>query len=166
MTIPVFIVGPSKIGKTWISNHLADISESLNSNYHETIGVRILEISKKIKGINLDVELWDISGNPKFHSLISGITSEAAALIYVTNNSDSKIWESLFSHLSPTQVLIISFKDTSSLNSWKNSSTLNDFSFDDSNLVKLKSEFDKFLLNIYQIQQEKKEKEESLIVGS
>lgn len=158
----VFIVGQSQTGKTWLSNHLADVY-SLNE-YHETQGVRILEITKSIKNINVNVELWDVSGNPKFHSLLSGVSKEAAGVIFI--GSDSKIWESLFSHLSPSQVLIISKNSLPALDAWKNASIVQGVSLDESSLVKLKLEFDKFLLKLVNIQQEKKEKEESLILES
>ena len=39
MKLTVFIVGPSKTGKTCIANYLAELSDSLNYNeYHPTQG--------------------------------------------------------------------------------------------------------------------------------
>ena len=94
MTIPVFIIGPSKAGKTWITNHLADVSESLNRGYRETVGVRILEISKVLnisrRDVQVDLELWDCSGNPIFRSALPGVTKDAIALIYVTNTDQDQ----------------------------------------------------------------------------
>lgn len=39
MKLSVFVIGPSKVGKTVIANYLADLSESLNyTDYHPTQG--------------------------------------------------------------------------------------------------------------------------------
>ncbi|KAI8901128.1 hypothetical protein BC833DRAFT_614196 [Globomyces pollinis-pini] len=70
----VFVVGPIKSGKTMIANHLADLTESLETNeYHPTQGVRVLEFDRKIVGdakknqkwreVTIEVELWDCSGH-------------------------------------------------------------------------------------------------------
>ena len=166
MTLPIFIVGQGATGKTWIANHLVDNFDSVNQNYHETQGVRILEMTKTINNLNLDVEIWDVSGNSKFYSLLSGISKDAIGLVYVSNGSESKVWESLFSHLSPSQVLIVNVDASVSVENWKTSVVIRDFSLVESNMARLILEFDKFLVNLYQIQKEKKELEESSILGS
>jgi intraflagellar transport protein 22 len=41
MKIVIFVVGPQKVGKTVLANHLADLSESLQpTEYKPTQGVR------------------------------------------------------------------------------------------------------------------------------
>jgi len=166
MTLPIFIVGQGATGKTWIANHLVDNHDSANQVYHETQGVRILEMTKKINNLNLDVEIWDVSGNSKFHSLLSGISKDAIGLVYVSNGSESKVWESLFSHLSPSQVLIVNVNASVSVENWKTSVMIRDFTLVESNMERLVLEFDKFLVNLHQIQKDKKELEESSILGS
>jgi Rab-like protein 5 len=48
-SLTIFVIGPSKSGKTAISNYLGDLSESLEtSEYQPTQGVRILEFQRKI----------------------------------------------------------------------------------------------------------------------
>jgi hypothetical protein len=84
----------------------------------------------------------------------------------VSNGSESKVWESLFSHLSPSQVLIVNVHAPIVVDNWKSSVVIRDFSLDESSMSRLKLEFDKFLLQLLHIQQEKKEREESSIVGS
>ncbi|KAI8909589.1 hypothetical protein EDD86DRAFT_190383 [Gorgonomyces haynaldii] len=78
MKVVVFAVGPQESGKTAISNHVAELSESLSSTeYHPTVGVRILEFERKItadpkksqkwrEAVVEAVELWDCSGNPQY----------------------------------------------------------------------------------------------------
>jgi Rab-like protein 5 len=49
-TLTIFVLGPSKTGKSSISNLLADLLESLDSTeYQPTQGVRILEFQRKLK---------------------------------------------------------------------------------------------------------------------
>ena len=66
-------------GKTWVSNFLAEATESSGGEYHPTQGVRILEFESEgedpRKGtlFRAEVELWDCSGSrrySKYHSLI------------------------------------------------------------------------------------------------
>ena len=77
------------------------------------------------------------------------------------------IRQSLFPQLSPSQVLIVCIgkQRLNKLHSWSESLVLQ-FPLDESNLLILKSEFDKFLVSVYAIQQEKKEKEEASIIGN
>ena len=56
-------------GKTWISNFLAEATESSGGEYHLTMGVRILEFESEGenpdtgKPFRAEVELWDCSGS-------------------------------------------------------------------------------------------------------
>ena len=70
----VFVVGPQEAGKTSLSNHVAELTESLNSTeYHPTKGVRVLEFERSLqadpkktqkwKNTQIDVELWDTTGD-------------------------------------------------------------------------------------------------------
>ncbi|TPX59953.1 hypothetical protein PhCBS80983_g02102 [Powellomyces hirtus] len=72
--LTTFIVGPPRTGKTCISNHLAELSESLGgagagSAYHPTQGVRILEFDRAIpvngKQVEVACEVWDCSGDSR-----------------------------------------------------------------------------------------------------
>ncbi|OAD58543.1 Rab-like protein 5 [Eufriesea mexicana] len=65
--LKIIVTGPSKSGKTTISNFLADATE-IPYDYHPTKGVRILEfevqnINVNNKHVTKDIELWDCSGD-------------------------------------------------------------------------------------------------------
>ncbi|KAJ3193790.1 hypothetical protein HK101_004101 [Irineochytrium annulatum] len=59
-SLKVFVVGPRSTGKTAVANYLAEITDTLvNSEYHPTQGVRILECERTIKpnGKGRDVQM-------------------------------------------------------------------------------------------------------------
>ena len=71
--VKILIIGPVQSGKTTIANFLADRGDQLNTGYRPTAGVRILEFEKEApknpKRPGQDkviVELWDLSGDPKY----------------------------------------------------------------------------------------------------
>ena len=59
-------------GKTWVSNFLAEATESSGGEYHPTQGVRILEFEsegedpRKGTPFRAEVELWDCSGSRRY----------------------------------------------------------------------------------------------------
>jgi len=59
----------TQTGKTWISNFLAEATESSGGEYHPTQGVRILEFESEGENpttgsaFRAEVELWDCSGS-------------------------------------------------------------------------------------------------------
>ncbi|CAH0585689.1 unnamed protein product [Chrysodeixis includens] len=72
--LKILMIGPAESGKTRIANY---ISESINIEEAEaprpTQGVRIVEfelpnLNVNGKSINIDIELWDCSGDHRFES--------------------------------------------------------------------------------------------------
>ena len=63
-------------GKTWVSNFLAEATES-SGEYHPTEGVRILEFEsegedpQKGTPFRAEVELWDCSGSRRYANITS-----------------------------------------------------------------------------------------------
>ena len=56
-------------GKTTIANFLSDATETFGGDYHPTQGVRIVEFecaASPSKGVKIEVELWDCSGDLKY----------------------------------------------------------------------------------------------------
>ncbi|KAH6563592.1 hypothetical protein BASA62_008426 [Batrachochytrium salamandrivorans] len=98
MSVPkvtIFVVGPLKVGKTAISNHIAEMSESLNGiDYHPTQGVRILEFYRKLvsdgnthkwKEVTLEVEIWDCSGNIDYHTCWPAVSTHIHGVLFITS---------------------------------------------------------------------------------
>ena len=110
--VKVLLAGPSKTGKTAIANFLADATEvsGMDTDYWPTHVVRILEFeqvqkhsllklfAKRIKPkgrsqkvnilnrhVNVEVELWDTSGNVKFQSMWPALSHEANGIVFVFN---------------------------------------------------------------------------------
>ncbi|KAJ3224881.1 Intraflagellar transport protein 22 [Clydaea vesicula] len=177
--ITTFIVGPSKVGKSFISSSLADVSESLSSEYHPTQGVRILEFERKIKQKNKEVpvsiELWDCSGDLKFQPVWSSVSNSANAVLYVFS-PDSKqekeldLWYENFSFLKDTQFAVFGNtingsvkKSTPKFGSDLNKVTPVFTSNNDPNLIK--AEFDKLINKAYLAWVDNREKEEQSMLN-
>ena len=169
MNLSVFIIGPSGVGKTLIANNLADIIDTASIEQHSTVGVRILEISKTLnfqkRELNVSVEIWDCSGDPSYYSLWPAVTRDAHAIIYVGNDEvDNQLetWQSFFPQLNNSQIAVISLGSNKPFNlkKWSGCTTIN-MSNQELNTTQLKSEFDKLLYSAYNVQQDKREKEEA-----
>ncbi|CAM9593847.1 unnamed protein product, partial [Phaeothamnion confervicola] len=64
----IVICGPSRTGKTCISNLIAGNTEVIgnaNETYDPTIGVRILECERVpgVSGRKVPIEIWDVGGD-------------------------------------------------------------------------------------------------------
>lgn len=91
--LTVFVVGPPQSGKTAITNHLAELSESLSNEYIPTQGVRILEFERKLvadtkknqkwRDALVDVEIWDCSGDDKYKSSWASLAPSVQAVLYI-----------------------------------------------------------------------------------
>ncbi|XGW30717.1 hypothetical protein V3C99_009576 [Haemonchus contortus] len=117
----ILVLGPCKSGKTAISNYLGeqvDI-ESLGE-YRPTKGVRIVEFESheldiRRQRIEVDVELWDCSGDLKYRDCWPAIRDGIEGVILVANpdentGEDLKIWYDEFiasSNLDAENVLIV-----------------------------------------------------------
>ncbi|KAE9421517.1 hypothetical protein Angca_004788, partial [Angiostrongylus cantonensis] len=117
----ILVLGPCKAGKTAISNYLGeqvDI-ESLGE-YRPTKGVRIVEFESheldiRAQRIEVDVELWDCSGDTRYRDCWPAIREGIEGVILVANpdenkGEDLKIWYQEFiaaTNLDPGNVLIV-----------------------------------------------------------
>jgi len=74
----VVVAGPKGAGKTTIANYLSGHSDKLQiDGYNPTAGVRILDLETRTQGEDLNVQIWDASGDnmlvwPSLPSSISG----------------------------------------------------------------------------------------------
>lgn len=83
--LKVVVAGPKGTGKTIISDFLANQTQELGGAYAEpTAGVRILEF--ELGGSrNVNIELWDSSGDNSFESCWKAIMTDADAVVLVYN---------------------------------------------------------------------------------
>lgn len=87
----ILVIGPSRVGKSYLSNYLGDATESSGGLYHPTQGVRILEFESKGvdpdtgKPFRADVELWDCSGDHSFESCWPVFWRDATGVLLVYN---------------------------------------------------------------------------------
>uniref|UniRef100_A0A8R1XTZ1 Uncharacterized protein n=1 Tax=Onchocerca volvulus TaxID=6282 RepID=A0A8R1XTZ1_ONCVO len=88
LKIKILVLGPSKSGKTIISNYLADSNDiSLNIN-RPTRGVRIVEFESNDLELNgerveAEVELWDCSGDKQYERCWPAIRCNTDGVILV-----------------------------------------------------------------------------------
>jgi len=87
----VLVVGPCEAGKTILSNYLADATEMSSGEYYPTEGVRVLEFEVESvalhdgRSANVEVELWDCSGNHKFENCWPAIQKDSNGVVFVIN---------------------------------------------------------------------------------
>ena len=88
----VLILGPQGAGKSVITNYLSRYKDTPDTIYQPTNPLRIFQMEvnnsahKNIgKSQKIEVELWDVSGDPKHQSCWKGIGNNADAILYVVN---------------------------------------------------------------------------------
>jgi GTPase SAR1 family protein len=76
-TLKIAVIGPSRVGKTVVSNTLSEYSKIPSTDYKATVGCRILECDKEFtedqkRNINffktnnrIKLQIWDVSGDKK-----------------------------------------------------------------------------------------------------
>eukprot|EP01041_Mallomonas_annulata_P006652 gene6652-13469_t len=88
MLLKIVIAGPKSTGKTLIGNFLSGQSDKLVAEkYSPTTGVRILEFEIKLSGVydDLNIELWDASGDNAYEGCWRAIMHEADGVVLVYN---------------------------------------------------------------------------------
>lgn len=92
----ILIVGPSRAGKTTLSNVISGQSEHPSNIYHPTSGVRILEIDKeppranrRAGESNVQIEIWDCAGDPRYEKCWSAFRKDANGVIFVFDSEES-----------------------------------------------------------------------------
>lgn len=94
----ILVMGPKMAGKTRIANHLAKMPDfsgpDFAAPYKPTKGVRILEFDESVKSargsVNLNVELWDCSGDEQYASCWPAILHDAQGVILVYDPSQKE----------------------------------------------------------------------------
>ncbi|KAH6587989.1 hypothetical protein BASA61_006138 [Batrachochytrium salamandrivorans] len=190
MSVPkvtIFVVGPLKVGKTAISNHIAEMSESLNGiDYHPTQGVRILEFYRKLvsdgnthkwKEVTLEVEIWDCSGNIDYHTCWPAVSTHIHGVLFITSpdlkqDKELDVWAELFPTIKSNQCAVFVHRPINSLSKTKVKMTHKTlaraplvYTSLDQEPETIRSEFDALLASAYSAMLDSREKEEKLIAG-
>ena len=117
----VIVLGPKRCGKTRIANLLSGFEESSNFEvYKPTAGTRILEFEQIAKAgktsINIQVELWDCSGDRRYENCWTAILRDAHGVVMVYDptikeqEKDIEMWHKSFViplGLPDTQILLL-----------------------------------------------------------
>ena len=115
------MLGPKRCGKTRIANLLSGFEESSNFEvYKPTAGTRILEFEQIAKAgktsINIQVELWDCSGDRRYENCWTAILRDAHGVVMVYDptikeqEKDIEMWHKSFViplGLPDTQILLL-----------------------------------------------------------
>ncbi|KAK3268349.1 hypothetical protein CYMTET_23142 [Cymbomonas tetramitiformis] len=80
----VCLVGPPNSGKTYLSRLLAECAFS-NANYDPTAGCRIQELDRQVGVERVTVQLWDCSGDFKYHNCLPALARDISGLLLVYN---------------------------------------------------------------------------------
>ncbi|XP_004932161.1 intraflagellar transport protein 22 homolog [Bombyx mori] len=93
--LKILMIGPSESGKTQIANFL---SNSINideaGNPKPTQGLRIVEFEQSninYTGRNVDIELWDCSGDHRFESCWPALRFGVKGVILVCSSNTSEV---------------------------------------------------------------------------
>jgi signal recognition particle receptor subunit beta len=101
--IKLLFVGPEKVGKTTVANFLSDFKDTMgsaNDEYMPTVGCRILEFEREVRGgrkkqrsdskwsdgqNKLAIELWDCSGHQRYEPCWPALMQDANAVVVMYN---------------------------------------------------------------------------------
>ncbi|KAL7639051.1 UNVERIFIED_CONTAM: hypothetical protein RMT77_010585 [Armadillidium vulgare] len=88
--VKILLVGPVKSGKTTLANFLSDAADYGSERYRPTKGCRIVEFEVPNIDVNgsysnVEVELWDISGDKSYSSTWPVMQRGANGVIFVYN---------------------------------------------------------------------------------
>jgi len=102
IVIKVVLVGDIAVGKTSLRKRL--VSETFSANYLATLGVDFATKKLQVDDKPLELQIWDIAGQPNYHSVADRFlkNSDAALLVYDLNNNAT------LSHLKERMERIIS----------------------------------------------------------
>eukprot|EP00322_Chrysochromulina_rotalis_P031869 CAMPEP_0115845244 /NCGR_PEP_ID=MMETSP0287-20121206/9253_1 /TAXON_ID=412157 /ORGANISM="Chrysochromulina rotalis, Strain UIO044" /LENGTH=183 /DNA_ID=CAMNT_0003299013 /DNA_START=147 /DNA_END=698 /DNA_ORIENTATION=- len=137
-------MGPKRCGKTRISDFLAGQTTAPNLEaYSPTKGARILEFEQVAesgkKSINMQVELWDCSGDRQYESCWPALLRDAVGVVLVYDPTikeqerDIELWYKTFTSrlgLKDSQVLLFAHQGgTASFRQYQAPRALDRFSF-------------------------------------
>ena len=99
--LKVQILGPTGAGKSCIANFLSEKIEPIPKSYNPTAGLRVLEFEKTVSHSRAPagecwlIQLWDLSGDPRYENCWTAVKHETNGVMIV-HNGDIKIIEEDF----------------------------------------------------------------------
>lgn len=173
----ILIVGPARCGKTRVGNYLAEFFNDSPDfeKYNPTVGVRIHEFEREVKrnrrSINLQVEMWDCSGDKKYENCWVAILREAQGVVLVYDPTDKaqekevEMWYKAYIQplkLSSTQILLLAHqKDATVFRKYQAPQSLASFGFacttleSDDGIDSMRQSFDSLLQSVAGVVSEK-----------
>mmetsp|Transcript_1509 Transcript_1509/g.1714 ORF Transcript_1509/g.1714 Transcript_1509/m.1714 type:complete len:191 (-) Transcript_1509:258-830(-) len=79
----VCLVGPSNVGKSYLCRLLADTPGP--PGYETTAGCRIQELERQVGSERVNVQVWDCSGDERYHGCLPALASGVNGLMLVYN---------------------------------------------------------------------------------
>eukprot|EP01137_Pigoraptor_chileana_P026865 Opistho-2@8760 len=184
----ILVAGPSQAGKTVTSNFIADLNDAFVGDYKPTQGVRILEFDKELpssgrqRTLTAQVELWDVSGDPKFEACYPAIAKDVIGVVLMFDPDDRgqaaalENWHSRFVYqmgLKDNQCIIFAHRSSQSAaqqNKVKLSKNLQKVPVFQTNIETtgelIKNEFTNLLINVHGIWSENRDKEELSVMNT
>lgn len=89
--LKILVIGPTQCGKSTLSNYLAGKSDVISNTYRPTVGLRVLKTSKTVvhkyapDGEDIDINLWDLSCDPKYENGWAAAKQDCDGIIIVQN---------------------------------------------------------------------------------
>jgi small GTP-binding protein len=82
----VVVIGNAHVGKTSILNKL--VSDSFDDNENPTVGANFQVRVEEVKGLKIEIQIWDTAGQEKYRSLSPVYFRNSSAAIVVYDVSD------------------------------------------------------------------------------
>lgn len=96
--VKILVVGPTKSGKSTVTNQIADIQDGIEESYRPTKALRIVELEKEaplsvkrqFPGV-VTVEMWDLSGDPMYEKTWPAVMKGAQGILFVYRPDDHDV---------------------------------------------------------------------------
>ena len=98
--VKILVIGPSKAGKSTITNILGGLQEGPSSVYRPTIALRIVDFERdpppSVSSFGkLNIEFWDVSGDFKYEKCWGPMQKDVNGVIFVMDPNQPNCEEQL-----------------------------------------------------------------------
>jgi small GTP-binding protein len=95
-TYKVIIVGPSGVGKSSMTHYLRH--GKFVPALEPTVGAAFHKYSTRIHGVEINLDIWDTAGSPRYHSVLPMYMRESKAIILVYDVTNRESMYELETH--------------------------------------------------------------------